>query len=78
MHRICPVTTSSGFGLSGAVWSREQRLDAAGWAEAAPDSERDPGDTQRSATERSLAGGLRATPPTLLRNPAAMALALSQ
>ena len=36
------VVTSSGFGLSGAVWVRERRLDAAEWAEASPDGDRDP------------------------------------
>ena len=44
-NRIRPVVTSSGFGLSGAVWARERRLDAAERAEAAPDGERDPGNT---------------------------------
>jgi hypothetical protein len=64
------------FGLSGAVWAREQRLNAAGRVEAASDGERDPCDTQRSTTERSLAGGPRATPPALLCNPAATFLGL--
>ena len=43
--RIRPAGTSSRFGLRGAVWAREQRLDAAERADAAPDGERDPSNT---------------------------------